>query len=43
MLPFSCVKTAVQTLQGHILSEEASWLVISGWHARCFRRLPSFT
>ncbi len=29
-LPFSWVKTAVQTVQGHILRLEASWLVISG-------------
>ncbi len=42
-LPFSWVKTAVQTVQGHILRLEASWLVISGWQLRCFLRLPSFT
>jgi hypothetical protein len=29
-LPFSCVKTAVQTEQGHILREEESCEVISG-------------
>jgi hypothetical protein len=28
-LPFSWVKTAVQTVQGHILRLEASWLVTS--------------
>ncbi len=28
-LPFSWVKTAVQTVQGHILRLEMSWLVIS--------------
>ena len=44
--PLSCVKTAVQTLQGHILRAEAeaeSCAAISGWQERCLRRLPSFT
>ena len=42
IVPDSWVKTAWQTEQGHILSEVVS-CEVSGWHARCFLRLPSFT
>jgi hypothetical protein len=41
-LPVSWVKTAWQTLQGHMRREVESWAV-SGWQARCLRRLPSLT
>ena len=41
-VPFSVGKTAWHTEHAYILREEVSWAV-SGWQAKCFRRLPSFT
>jgi len=42
LLPDSCVNTAWHTEQGHILRDVVS-CEVSGWQAKCFLRLPSFT
>ena len=40
--PVSCGKTAGQMEHGHMRSADVM-CAVSGWAARCLRRLPSFT